>query len=102
MALRKSEDKDYELFAELIELLGITQDELMYLVSVSKAILCLSSEQFDKAKEISPKSTKELSLYHYIAGFYTGMIVDTPELRHIYSCNKTEVNLSDYKAYKAK
>lgn len=102
LSVRKADDKNYELFAELIELLGITRNELTYLVAVSKAILCLSSEQFDDAKGISPESTKELSFYHYLAGFYEGTIVDTPELRHIYSCRKMEVNLSNYTAYKAK
>lgn len=102
LSVKRSEDKNYELLAELIELLGVTRDELMYLASVSKAILCLSSEQLDYAKEISTKNTKGLSLYHYVASFYAGMIVDTPELRHIYSCNKKEVNLLKYNDYKAK
>lgn len=101
-SLGKTTDKNYELFAELIELLGICRDELTYLVSVSKAIICLSSEQFDKARAISPRSTKELYLYHYLKSFYTGMIIDTNEIRHIYSHNKMPVDLSNYTEYKAK
>lgn len=102
LSVRKADEKNYELFAELIELLGITRDELTYLVSVARAILCASSEQLDLAKKISPKSTKDLSLRPYVAGFYTGMLADTSKLRYIYSCNKTEVNLSNYTAYDAK
>lgn len=101
-SLGKTTDKNYELFAELIELLGICRDELTYLVSVSKAIICLSSEQFDKARAISPRTTKELYLYHYLESFYTGMIIDTPEIRHIYSHNKMPVDLSNYTEYKAR
>lgn len=101
-SLGKTTDKNYELFAELIELLGICRDELTYLVSVSKAIICLSSEQFDKARAISPRTTKELYLYHYLESFYTGMIVDTPEMRHLYSHNQMSVDLSDYTEYRAK
>lgn len=102
LSVGKTTDKNYELFAELIELLGVCRDELTYLVSASKAILCLSSEQFDEAKAISPRSTKELSLYHYVMSFYAGMIVDTPEIRHIYSHNKMSVDLSKYSEYRAK
>lgn len=101
LTVGESSDKNYELLAELIELLGITRDELTYLISVSKAIISLNSDQFEEAKRNSPETTKELSLYHYAAGFYTGMLVDTPELRHIYSCNKAEINLSNYTDYKA-
>lgn len=101
LTVGESSDKNYELLAELIELLGITRDELTYLISVSKAIISLNSDQFEETKRNSPETTKALSLYHYAAGFYTGMLADTPELRHIYSCNKAEVNLSNYTDYKA-
>lgn len=98
----KADDKNYELLAELVELLGINRKELSYIVSVAKAIITQDSELFDETKEIAPQTTKQLSMYHYVQAFYAGAIVDTSERLHIYSCEKAEVDLSKYSPIKAK
>lgn len=89
-------DKDYKLFAEIIEILGVTKKELNYLMEVARSICLQDSEAFNDAKELSVDSLKTLDVYHYIEGFYSGDIVNTPTLLHITSYNKTELDLSQY------
>lgn len=98
----RANDKNYELLAELVELLGISRKELSYIVSVAKAIITQDSELFDDTKAIAPQTIKQLSMYHYVSSFYTGAIIDTSESLHIYSCEKIEVDLSKYSPIKAK
>lgn len=102
LSIAEGEEKQYELLAELVEMLGITREKLIYLTAVAKAIIAQSTEMFDDAKLILPDSVQNLSLYHYISGFYAGMIVDTPVECHIYSCNKANVDLSGYSYLSAK
>lgn len=98
----RTEDKNYELLAELVELLGINRKELSYIVFVAKAIISQDTELFDETKAIAPQTTKHLSMYHYVQAFYVGAIVDTSERLHIYSCEKAEVDLSKYSPINAK
>lgn len=91
-----SNDKDYKLLAEIMEMLGITKEELNYLMAITRSICLQDSEAFDSAKSLSTNSTKSLDIYPYIKGFYAGDIVNTPTLLHITSCNKSEINLSQY------
>lgn len=98
----KAPDKHYELLAELIEMLGIDPAELRYLVSAAKAIVLQSTELFDKAKELLPDSIRSLSLYHYVANFYAGAIVNAPEEMHIYSCDSANVDFARYSAFRAR
>lgn len=102
LSVAETSDKNYELLAELIEMLGISQAELTYLASAAKAIVTQSTELFDEAKALSPNSTKNLSLYHYVSGFYAGRIVDAPELCHIYSHNQQTLDMSNYAVFKSK
>lgn len=87
-------DKNYKLFAEIIEMLGVTKKELNYLMAVARSICLQDSEAFNNAKELSLESTKSLDVYHYIEGFYSGDVVNTPTLLHITSCDKSELDLS--------
>ena len=89
-------DKDYKLFAEIIEILGITKEELNYLMEVTRSICLQDSEVFNNAKELSVDSIKTLDLYHYIESFYSGDIVNTPTFLHIISHDKSELDLSQY------
>lgn len=91
-----SNDKDYKLLAEIMEMLGITKEELNYLMAITRSICLQDSEAFNSAKSLSTNSTKSLDIYPYIKGFYAGDIVNTPTLLHITSCNKSEINLSQY------
>lgn len=91
-----SNDKDYKLLAEIIEILDITKKELNYLMAVTRSICLQDSEAFNKAKDLSTDSTKALNVYHYIEGFYSGDIVNTPTLLHIVSYDKSELDLSQY------
>ncbi|MGN0421685.1 MAG: right-handed parallel beta-helix repeat-containing protein [Lachnospiraceae bacterium] len=102
LAVAEMEDKKYELLAELVEMLGITHEELEYLTTAAHAIIVQNSELFDEAKALIPDTMRSLSMFHYVRGFYAGAIVDTPEEIHIYSCDKSEVDLLQYGVLKNK
>lgn len=95
-------EKNYELLAELIEMLGIINIELKYLTMVAKAIITQSSKLFDEAKGYVSDTTENLSMFLYVWGFYTGTVIDTPSEIHIYSKDKSCVNMSDYATFKVK
>ena len=98
LSVAENAEKNYELLAELVEMLGINREQLKYLAAAAKAIVMQSSELFDEAKKFLPYSLVNLSLFHYIDGFYTGKIVDTYEKRHLYSPNKEMIDLTSYNA----
>lgn len=102
LSVIKGADKNYALLAELIEMLGLTSYELKYLTTVAKAIVIQSSELFDEAKKYISDTTENLSMYHYVCGFYGGAIMHTPSEIHIYSKDKSCVSISDYATFKAK
>lgn len=95
-------EKNFKLFAELIELLGITKEEVNYLMALVRAVCMQDSNLFDGAKTLATKTTKSLDLYHYVKEFYSGAIVDTPLLLHITSCKKGMVDLSAYQIFDAR
>lgn len=102
LSVIKGADKNYELLAEFIEMLGLTSNELKYLTAVAKATIIQSGELFDEAKRYTSDTTENLSMYHYVCGFYGGAITHTPSKIHIYSKDKSCVNISDYETFKAK
>ena len=87
---------------KLVEMLGINREQLKYLSAAAKAIVMQNSELFDEAKKFLPCSLVNLSLFHYIDGFYTGKIVDSHEKFHVYSSNKAVLDLTKYVSLKAK
>ena len=92
----KTLEKHFELLAEIIELLGVTKEELKYFTAVAKAVLAQSSTMFDEAKTLAIDSVKNVPLYHYISNFYAGTIVNTDEELHFYSHDKSLVDISVY------
>ena len=102
LSVAENAEKNYELLAELAEMLGINREQLKYLSAAAKAIVMQSSELFDEAKKFLPYSLVNLSLFHYIDGFYTGKIVDSHEKFHVYSSNKAVLDLTNYVSLKAK
>lgn len=98
----QAHEKAYALLSELIELLGITKDELRYLSAIAAAIVTQSSQAFDSAKALATRFTKHLSFYPYVRGFYSGLISDTSAEKYIYSANGGSVSLSQYGPYTAK
>lgn len=98
----QAHEKAYALLSELIELLGITKNELRYLSAMATAIVTQSSQAFDSAKARTTRSTKDLSFYPYVKEFYSGLILDTPTEKHIYSTDGGEVSLSQYGPYTTK
>ena len=97
-----SENKQFELLAELLEVLGITKSELEYLAKVAKAYITHNSEFFEEAKSVVPVSLRDLSVQYYVKEFYTGTIVDCLEKLHIYSYDKAEIDLKQYLPIRAK
>ena len=102
LSVAENAEKNYELLAELVEMLGINREQLKYLSAAAKAIVMQNSELFDEAKKFLPCSLVNLSLFHYIDGFYTGKIVDSHEKFHVYSSNKAVLDLTKYVSLKAK
>lgn len=102
LSVAENAEKNYELLAELVEMLGINREQLKYLAAAAKAIVMQSSELFDEAKKFLPYSLVNLSLFHYIDGFYTGKIVDSHEKFHVYSSNKAVLDLTNYVSLNAK
>ena len=98
----QAHEKAYALLSELIELLGITKDELRYLSVIAAAIVTQSSQAFDSAKALATHFTKHLSFYPYVRGFYSGLITDTSAEKHIYFANGGNISLSQYGPYTAK
>lgn len=98
----QAHQKAYALLSELIELLGITKDELRYLSAIAAAIVTQSSQAFDSAKALATRFTRHLSFYPYIRGFYSGLITDTSVEKHIYSADGGKVSLGQYGPYTAK
>lgn len=93
LTVAEAPDKNYELLAELIEMLGLCRDEVVYLATISKAIISRDVVMFDGAKDLATESVKALSMYQYIRDFYTGKIVDTEKEVHFYSYEKEKVLL---------
>lgn len=98
----QAHEKAYALLSELIELLGITKNELRYLSAIAAAIVTQSSQAFDSAKALATHFTKHLSFYPYVRGFYSGLITDTSAEKHIYSADGGKVSLGQYGPYTAK
>lgn len=101
LSVMQEAEKNYALLAELIEMLGVTNKELQYLTTVAKATILQSSAVFDEARAYITESTESLPLYQYVQAFYAGAITNTPALLHIYSCDKSNVDLSKYSPFKA-
>ena len=102
LTLGNGPEQRYELLVKCVEILGITRPELRYLALVSRAVLAQSSDMLDQAKEQATESTENLSLNHYLAGFYNGLLVNSKERIHFYSCCHARMDLSHYPILTAK
>ncbi len=99
LSMEESNDKNYEFLAELIELLSVTKEELKHISVLAKAIIEQNSDAIENADMYATDTTKTLSIYHYIKGFYSGLVSDTDKEICIYSYNKEEYDLADYGIY---
>ena len=93
LSIISSTDKQFELLAELMELLKINFKEVEYLSHLSKAIIEQNSQII--TDEYCPKSLEKISFYHYLKDFFTGTIVNTNEMYHLYSHNKEVLSLTN-------
>ena len=100
LMLSNSHDKNYELLAEIVEIFGITRQEVQYLALASRAIVAQNSTMFEDAQKQSPESVQTLSLFPYVAGFYSGLVVNSDQKVYLYSCSKAKVDLSNYQQLK--
>lgn len=83
----------FAMLAECAELLGVTEIELRYLAQAAKAIALQSSAAFDEAKKYRMHTTENLDLMYYLKTFYTGVAVDSTQTLHIYSFDKSKIQL---------
>ena len=100
LMLADSDDKNYELLAEIVEIFGITRQEVQYLALASRAIVAQNSTMFEETLAQSPESMFSLSLFPYIADFHTGLVSNTDQKVYLYSFSKAKVDLSNYQHLK--
>ena len=100
LMLSDSDDKNYELLAEIVEIFGITRQEVQYLALASRAIVAQNSTMFEETLAQSPESMFSLSLFPYIADFHTGLVENTDQKVYLYSFSKAKVDLSNYQHLK--
>lgn len=96
LMLSNSDDKNYELLAEIVEIFGITRQEVQYLALASRAIVAQNSTMFEDAQKQSPESMSSLFLFPYIANFHTGLVINDRKIFHMYSYEKSYVDLSRF------
>lgn len=75
-ALGERREQNYAYLSELVQMLGITLNELQYLSKVAKSVLMQSSEIYDEAKRRVPESAGCVNFFNYIGNFYAGAVVD--------------------------
>lgn len=94
LILLSSEDNNEKrgFLAKIIEAFEITVEELKFLSEVSAASVEQSSERFEAAKELVVESVKNLDCGCYVKNFYTGMIIDSDEIKYYYSANGSALN----------
>ena len=98
-----SQDKQLEFLSEIIELLKVSPDEMVYLGKVARAIIEESSELFNKAQENKIEQIKNELFFDYIKTFYVGLYRDEYNEKYYYAsklsyleiipedCNKTNI-----------
>ena len=79
----------YEYLAELIELTGISKDELRGVSLVAKSVLQQDSAYYDQAKELLTDDLQQVNFAPYIKNYYAGAILDTQHEKY-YSAPKGE------------
>lgn len=75
-ALGDSNQPNMEYVAEIIELCGVTKNDLEYLSLVAKSILQQDSSYYDDSKKIITKECMQLNFKPYIENYYVGAITD--------------------------
>lgn len=75
-ALGDSNQPNMEYVAEIIELCGVTKNDLEYLSLVAKSILQQDSSYYDESKKIITEECMQLNFKPYIENYYVGAITD--------------------------
>lgn len=75
-AMGQQTQNNYEYLAELIELCGITKEDLKYLAFIAESILWQDSGYYDTAKDSINDRTKSLNFYPYVSNYYAGALID--------------------------
>ena len=75
-ALGDSNQPNMEYVAEIIELCGVTKNDLEYLSLVAKSILQQDSSYYDGSKKIITEECMQLNFKPYIENYYVGVIAD--------------------------
>lgn len=87
--LAKKYRKNYTYLSGLIEVLGITKQDVDYISQIAKSILLQDSEIFKEAGKLKSKSTENLNFKEYLKYYFTGEIIDTDTELYIYSRNQS-------------
>lgn len=105
VAMGNSKQQNFEYLAEILEVSGITKQDLEYVSLVAKSVLQQKSSFYDEAKLIIPEYGNQVSFKPYIGNYYAGAIVDTEYAKHYSAPSKelsNDIELPDtYSAKKA-
>lgn len=95
-----SEDT-YEYLAELIELTGISKDELRGVSLVAKSVLQQDSTYYDEAKKLLTDDLQQINFAPYIKNYYAGAILDTQHEKYYSAPEGDTLQLTLSGVYKA-
>lgn len=93
-AMGQQTQNNYEYLAELIELCGITKEDLKYLAFIAESILRQDSGYYDTAKDNINNRTKSLNFYPYVSNYYAGALIDNDSEQY-YTAPGLEMNTND-------
>lgn len=93
-AMGQQTQNNYEYLAELIELCGITKEDLKYLAFIAESILRQDSGYYDTAKDNINNRTKSLNFYPYVSNYYAGALIDNDSEQY-YTAPSLGMNTND-------
>lgn len=102
LSIEKTDDKSYELLAELMEILEIAYEELHCVVMIAKSVITRNSEFYDVAKKMMSETMKKLSFMSHISDFYVGAVTESVEKIYIRAPQQEQVDLSVYKVIRSR
>ncbi|MDO5295856.1 MAG: hypothetical protein Q4F00_04300 [bacterium] len=77
-----------EYLAGLLEVLGISKQELQCISLIAKSIVTQQASLYDEAKPLLLEDLAEVSFFPYIKNYYTGAVIDSAYAKEFYAPDK--------------
>lgn len=84
---------NYEYLAELIEILGVSKEDLEYISTVAQSVLRQESRLYDEAKDLVNERVRNLDFTPYIQNYYVGAVIDTDIEKHYSAPDKKKSDI---------